>query len=231
MARKQGKQVVKFNFYRVMPEWRRLPDAERDAAKEQFAAIVEETASNMRIRSYSLVGLRPDVDLMLWSVGRSLEEHQQMAQMLNHSKLAPYLETPYSYLAMTRRSEYFDGHRKLGQEGSHQTIRPGDAPYVVIYPFVKTKAWYALPQEQRQRAMDVHIELGHKYPNIRINTAYSFGLDDQEFVLAFETDSPSDFVDLVMDLRGTEATSYTLRDTPIFTGIARPIRECLDAMG
>ena len=89
MARKRGKQVVKFNFYRVMPEWRRLPDAERDAAKEQFAAIVEETASNMRIRSYSLVGLRPDVDLMLWSVGRSLEDHQQMAQLRNHPSLAP----------------------------------------------------------------------------------------------------------------------------------------------
>ena len=231
MAPKQSRQVIKYNFYRVSPEWRRLPDAQREASKEEFAAVVEESAAHMRISSYSLAGLRADVDFMLWVIARSLEEHQEFAATVNRTKLVAYVETPYSYLALARRSEYFDGHRKRGQDGTQLTIRPGAAPYLVIYPFVKTKAWYALPQEERQRIMNVHFEVGHKYPNVRINTSYSFGLDDQEFVLAFETDSPSDFVDLVMDLRGTEATSYTLRDTPIFTAIARPIRECLDVLG
>ncbi len=231
MTSTHARQVVKYNFYRVMPEWRRLPDTQREAAKEEFAAVVEETASHMRIRSYTLVGLRADADLMLWCVGRSLEEHQGIAAMLNRTKLAPYLETPYSYLAMTHRSEYFEGHRKRGQEPIRHPFKFGEAPYVVVYPFTKTRAWYALPQEERQRMMNVHIDVGHKYPSVRINTTYSFGLDDQEFVVSFETDSPSDFLDLVMELRGTEVSRYTLRETPIFTAIARPIRECLDALG
>ena len=79
--------------------------------------------------------------------------------------------------------------------------------------------------------MNDHFRIGHKYPSVKINTTYSFGLDDQEFMVGFETDSPSDFVDLVMDLRGTEASSYTLKDTPIFTCIRRPIGETLESMG
>ncbi len=231
MASKQRRQVVKYNFYRVMPEWRRLPEADRDAAKEQLAALVEGMGSTMRIKSYSLVGLRADVDMMLWCVGRSLEDHQQLAQMLNHSSLGPYLETPYSYLSMTRRSEYFDGQQDRGGVITPLTVKSGQAPYIVVYPFVKTRAWYSLSQEERQRMMDVHIDIGHKYRNVRINTTYSFGLDDPEFVLAFETDSASDFLDLVMELRGTEASVYTQVETPIFTAIARPVRECLEAMG
>ncbi|MCZ6789873.1 MAG: chlorite dismutase family protein [Chloroflexi bacterium] len=223
------RQTVKYNLYRIMPEWRRLPDAQRDAAKEQFTAVVEETASTMRIKSYSLVGMRSDADLMLWCVGRSLEEHQQFSELLNRTALASYLETPYSYLAMTRRSEYFDGHPQ-GDRARH-TVKFGQAPYLVVYPFVKTRDWYTLPQEERQRMMDVHIQVGQKYPNVRINTNYSFGLDDYEFIVAFETDDPADFLDLVMELRGTEASKYTRLETPIFTGIARPVRECLDALG
>jgi chlorite dismutase len=95
---------------------------------------------------------------------------------------------------------------------------------------VKTRAWYLLPLEERQAIMDVHIKVGHEFPTVRINTAYSFGLDDQEFVVAFESDSPSDFLDLVMKLRETRSSEYTLRDTPIFTCIAMTPADALDAL-
>ena len=229
MATSRRRQTVKYNFYRIRPEWRQLPEEERDVAKEQFAAVVEEAGSGMRIRSYSLVGIRADTDFLFWCVGQSLEQHQQFSELLNRTDLAAHLETPFSYLAMTRRSEYFDGHVQ-GDRARH-TIRFGQAPYLIVYPFVKTRTWYAIPQGERQRMMDVHIQLGEKYPNVRINTNYSFGLDDYEFVVAFETDDPADFLDLVMELRGTEASKYTRLETPIFTGIARPVRECLDALG
>ena len=231
MAPRPRRQVIKYNFYRVAPEWRRLPEAEREASKAEFAAVVEEAALHMQIRSYSLVGLRSDADLLLWCIDHSLEEHQELATLLNHTRLGPYLETPYSYLAMTHRSQYVDGHRHRGQEGTRLTVKPGGAPYLVIYPFVKTRAWYMLSPEERQQMMSTHIEVGHKYPTVHINTTYSFGLDDQEFVLAFETTSLSDFLDLVMELRESQVSSYTLRDTPIFTAIARPVQECLDALG
>jgi chlorite dismutase len=141
-----------------------------------------------------------------------------------------YLEMPYSYLAMTRRSQYVDNHVHEGQEGTRLRVKPGDAKYLFVYPFVKTRAWYLLPLEERQAIMDVHIKVGHEFPGVRINTAYSFGLDDQEFVVAFEGDSPSEFLDLVMKLRETKSSEYTLRDTPIFTCIAMSPADALDAL-
>ncbi len=108
---------------------------------------------------------------------------------------------------------------------------PGNAKYFVLYPFTKTRQWYALPQEERQRMMSIHFFVGHKYPSVKINTSYSFGLDDQEFMVGFETDVPSDFLDLVVELRSSEASNYTLIDTPIFTGIHRSIEETLASLG
>ncbi|MGZ6386152.1 MAG: chlorite dismutase family protein, partial [Ktedonobacteraceae bacterium] len=96
---------------------------------------------------------------------------------------------------------------------------------------VKSKAWYRLTKHARQGMMDEHIEIGHRYPTVRLNTTYSFGLDDQEFVVAFETDVVSDFLDLVQQLRETEASRYTLRDTPMFTCVAQPIQDILEAIG
>ena len=142
-----------------------------------------------------------------------------------------YLEMPYSYLAMTRRSQYVDKHVHEGQEGTRLRVKPGDAKYLFVYPFVKTRAWYLLPLEERQAIMDVHIKVGHDFPTVRINTAYSFGLDDQEFVVAFETNFPEDFLDLVQQLRETEISLYTLQDTPIFSCVRVSPEEMLNRLG
>ncbi len=231
--RKLRRLVYKYNFYRLAPQWRGLPESERRAGKNEFAAVVDEASTHMQVRPFSLVGMRADADLLLWNVAHSLEAHQQFDSLLNHTPLAPYLERPYAYLSMTRRSPYTDDapHTPGPETGSRFTVKPGEAPYLVVYPFLKTRAWYALPLPERQAIMNVHFEVGHKYPNVRINTSYSFGLDDQEFLVAFETDDPSSFLDLVMELRETKSSAYTLRDTPIFTCIARPLKECLDAIG
>ena len=111
------------------------------------------------------------------------------------------------------------------------TVMPKGSKYLFVYPFVKTREWYLLPLERRQEIMSVHIAMGHKYPSVKINTTYSFGIDDQDFVVSFESDEPSDFLDLVMDLRETESSLYTVRDTPIFSGISMSIDEVLDPLG
>src|SRR5438105_2149696 len=121
--------------------------------------------------------------------------------------------------------------KEQGQEGRLRTVRPTDARYFFVYPFLKTRQWYRESAERRQEMMDVHIKIGHKYPSVKLNTTYSFGLDDQEFVVAFETDKPQDFLDLVMELRGAETSNYTQRDTPIFTCIHRELGEMLDLLG
>ncbi len=224
-------QFVKYTFFSVDPLWRRLPAQQQADGKREFAAVVEEFSSHMFIRSFSLVGMRGDADFMLWQAADTLEDIQELHTRLWSTALGKYLAQPYSYLAMTRRSPYIGSHKHPGQEGARTRLRPGDARYLIIYPFVKTRQWYVLPAEERQRMMNDHFRIGHKYPSVKINTTYSFGLDDQEFVVGFETDSPEDFLNLVMELREVEGSLYTLRDTPIFTCIRRPMAETLDSLG
>ena len=144
--------------------------------------------------------------------------------------MGPYLETPYSYFSMTKKSMYVDKHEHSNQEGrsNRLVISPTGRRYLFVYPFVKTRSWYRLPQEERQRQMSEHIAMGHRYPGVKINTTYSFGLDDQEFVVAFETDYPGDFLDLVERLRSGESSAYTERETPIFTCVAGGFTDVLD---
>ncbi len=177
------------------------------------------------------MGLRHDADLMFWQVSDRLDDHREFATRIQQTPVAPYLTMPYAYLAMTRRSTYVTDHVHEGQEGTRLAVRPGKGQYLFVYPFVKTRDWYLLPMAERQKMMDDHFSVGHKYPRVKINTAYSFGLDDQEFVVAFESDYPEDFLDLVMDLREIPASKYTERDTPIFTCALTTIEDALDRLG
>jgi chlorite dismutase len=107
---------------------------------------------------------------------------------------------------------------------------PRGAPYLVVYPFVKKREWYSLPLDDRRRAMQEHAAVGSRFVTITNHTTYSFGIDDQEFMTAFECEEPSDFLQLMKTLRETEASRYTERDTPIFVGTALEIREILDSL-
>ena len=227
----EHRQYVNFAFYKVDPTWRRLPEEDRMRGKCQFIDVVKTYEPDMLVIPYSLVGMRGDCDFMLWRISYELPQFQEMSAKLLATDLGKYLTTPYSYLAMTKRSTYVREHKHADQEGTRLRLTPGKFRYLFVYPFVKTRAWYRLTQQARQGMMNEHIEIGHKYPTVRLNTTYSFGLDDQEFVVAFETDKPGDFLDLVMELRHAETSNYTLRDTPIFTCVHRELREVLDLLG
>ncbi len=231
MADSSHRQFVKYSFFKLDPQWRRLEKSTRKRSKSQFAQATTKISEDMFTRCFSLIGLRGDADFFLWQAADTLEDIQRSAAHLWATHLGSYLTQPYSYLAMTRRSQYVGTHTHAGQEGTGTRLRPGKAEYFIVYPFLKTREWYLLPQEERQRMMNDHFTVGHKYPSVKINTTYSFGLDDQEFVVGFETDNPSDFLDLVMDLRSVEGSLYTLRDTPIFTGIHKTIEDTLEDIG
>jgi chlorite dismutase len=225
------RQYVNFAFYKVDPAWRRLPLEDRARGKCQFIDVAKTFEPEMLIIPYSLVGIRGDTDFMLWRIGYDLLKFQEMTAKLLATDLGKYLTTPYSLLAMTKRSTYVREHQHAGQEGTRLQLTPGKFRYLFVYPFVKTRAWYLLTQADRQRMMNEHIEVGHRFPTVRLNTTYSFGLDDQEFVVAFETDKPDDFLDLVMELRSAETSNYTLRDTPIFTCVHHDLRQALELLG
>ena len=185
----------------------------------------------MFILPYSTVGLKHTTDFMLWRITYDIDLLQQMTAEINRSRLARHLDVPVSYLSMTKHSQYVDEHVHEGQEGRRLRIVPGKRPFLFVYPFVKTRDWYLLPMSERQRIMNEHIAIGHKYPRVKINTTYSFGLDDQDFVVAFEAESPAEFLDLVQDLRETESSKYTVRDTPMYTCRRTPIEEIVELLG
>ncbi len=225
------RQFTRFAFFKVAPEWRRLPAEERERQKQEFAGVVGELREQMMVQGYSTMGTRADCDFLLWFAAPEIDHLQQAATRLFTTTFGQYLTTAFSYLAMTKRSIYIEHHVHPGQEGARLQIRPTKAKYLFVYPFVKQRGWYTLPKEERQRMMDEHIEIGHRYPSVRLNTTYSFGLDDQEFVVAFESNVPEDFLQLVMDLRESQASAYTERDTPIFTCQRMEIPMMLDALG
>ena len=226
----QARQFVKFSFYHVDVAWRRLPASTRKRQGDELLGVVRQAAKRRMVLSYSLAGMKGDVDFMLWSVADRLEALQEMSAAIMQTALGGYLTMPHSFLSMTRRSTYVD---KLDPEHQDRRrfITPAHSRYFFVYPFVKTREWYQLPFEQRQALMDEHIQVGNKYPSVRLHTTYSFELDDQEFVVAFETDTPQDFLDLVMELRETKASRYTLRDTPILSCVAMPMEAIVKELG
>ncbi len=232
-------QLFRFLTLAVTPEWRRLDEDARAAQKREFVRAAQDDA--VRVHSYSLVGTRGDADVLLWCVAEDLEPIRELESRLAGTRLWSYATRPYAYLAARRRSPYLGGrgpgsaseasveHTHAGSENSRVEAGPvGDTPYVVIYPLTKKRSWYALPHEERTRIMAGHFAVGHRYPDIRIHTAYSFGIDDNEFVVAFEVPDVRRFLTLVADLRETESSAYTEKETPIFVGAAMPLERALD---
>ena len=226
----EARQVVSFCFYRIDPAWRRLPGVTKRRQGDELRHVIDRYAKKLLILTYSLVGLKADVDFLIWRVGAQLEDLQAMSGAIRQTAMAGYLTMPYTYLSMTKRSTYVDTLDPEHQD-RRRFITPAREKYLFVYPFVKTREWYQLPFEERQVIMDEHIQIGNKYPSVRLHTTYSFGLDDQEFVVAFETSKPQDFLDLVMALRETKGSRYTLRDTPIFSCVAKPFGDILKDMG
>lgn len=224
------RQFVSYTFFKIDPAWRALEPAAKAAAAAGFRAVVDEFRSSIFLRSYSLVGIRGDCDLMLWGAAAELDIFNRLNGELNQSGMGRYLTRPYSLLAGLRRSTYLPEYEKDLHEQNLEG-RSGYRRYLFVYPFVKQRSWYSLSKDERQAMMNEHFEIGGRYPEFEISTAYSFGLDDQEFVVSFEGDDPHRFADLVSELRGSRASAYTLRDTPTFTCIRMPLDEALEMLG
>ncbi len=223
------RQVVSFSLYKVQPQWRRLDSAEKTEHRRAFAAVLGKwrEGEQMKVLTYSLCGLRADADIMLWRICYSLECLQQMETELLRTPLGSYLETSHSYLAMTRRSQYQIGHG----HGGDGTMQCGNFRYASVLPFVKTRNWYQVAFEERQRIVNEYIDVVAEFPRVRMNTRYSFGIGDQEFVLVFESDHPGDIVDLKMRLRETENATYIQQESPVFTGVQCTAEEMLERLG
>jgi len=222
-AMSADRTYAKFTFFKLDPAWQRREPGARAQDKREFLAACEDFAQERSIRAYSTVGTRGDTDLLLLAQSPDLEDIHTFHVVLAQSGLAKWMTIPHSYLAMSKRSQYSESEAR-------PELCVSARRYLFVYPFEKKREWYRLGDAERQRVMDEHIRIGRGHPEITINTAYSFGLDDQEFVVSFEADDPGEFLDLVQELRGSESSAYTLRDTPIFTCVAMSVARALDAL-
>ena len=216
------RHFVKYTFLKLDPAWRRLPAAEREAHKREFLAAIEDFGTDHLIQAFSLVGTRGDADLMLVTETENLDRIHEFHVVLAQSGLMKWAHQPYSFLGLRKTSEYSDEQRSVPRAFSGR--------YLFVYPFVKRREWYGLPAEERQRIMAEHIRVGREYPQVDNHTTYCFGLDDQEFVVAFDTDDAAAFLDLVQRLRTTESSAWTERDTPSFTCIRTSPERAVNAL-
>ncbi|MEM6284976.1 MAG: chlorite dismutase family protein [Chloroflexota bacterium] len=224
------RQYVRFAFYKLDSSWRRLPPEKQAEHKQELYDVIEGFNRRMLLRPYSTMGTRADAEILLWQIAESPLPFQELAAAIMRTRMGSYMEMTYSYFSQTKRSIY-EIRDNPEEDEERLIIQPTEAKYLFMYPFIKTRDWYMMSLPARQGMMDEHITVGRKYPSVKLNTTYSFGIDDYEFVLAFETDEPSDFLDLVQDLRETEASRFTLQDTPLFTCINMRLEEALDALG
>jgi len=208
------------------PAWRRLPAAERrDSCAEFFAAV--QSGEAVTTFTYSMVGLKPGIDMMLWRLGSGLDALEESAAAALGSGMGTWLEVRQSFVGVIQPSQYVK--KPTPQE---QSLFSGErSRYLIVYPFTKSTEWYLLDKETRQSVMNEHMKVGHSYPQVRQLLAYSFGLDDQDFLVAYETEDLVAFSELVRSLRSTESRRSTVRDTPILTGIHREPRELASLLG
>lgn len=220
------RQYLNYAFFKLDPAFRRLPADEKAAVRAEFLASVENWQDEVRLlRTYSLVGLRAEVDFMLWRIAFDVRDFQESQAAINRTRLAGWLTQPYNYVSMQKRSQYVN---RIQGSGHGVELLPGEGQYLFVYPFIKTRPWYDLTPHARQGMMDEHIHASEPFKGVRINTSYSYGIDDQEFVVSFDSDYPQEFVDLVHRLRYTEASNFTLRDTPMFTCVKASLPDILE---
>lgn len=222
--------VFCYQFYKVRSNWWQLSENEREEGKREFLELLRAFDRWLIVRTYSTLGLKAATDFLVWLISKEMKGVEIFTAALQHSFIGRCLDRPYTYLTLTRPSIYLRQSRQQNPQTGEQNEQEftGEAPYFFIYPFTKTHEWYQLPYEQRREMMIEHFRIGNQFPTVRTYTSYSIGLDDYEFVVAFESDDPNEFQECVMRLREAKARPYTLADTPLWTCLKRTPEELVE---
>ena len=216
---------LSFSFYKVDSKWRWLNDMGKDEAAKEFSSLVDIANTKMKVMTYSTLGLRKESDFMLWSISDSIEKIQVLTSKVYTTVLGKYIDSSEVYLSASRPSVYSNQITTSFMEDGEPL------KYNIIYPFIKSREWYLLPFEKRSEMMKEHINIGRKFPQIKLNTSYSYGIGDQDFMLAFETDNLMDFQDLIIKLRETQVSRYVVKDTPMIVCVYKKIFDIIKSLG
>ena len=224
MSENNEQYYFNFSFFKVDPKWRWMADLAKDESAKEVENVIRN--SGIKFRCYSNLGLRDDADFLFWFAAKTIEEIQIVIEKIYKTVFGKYIIPSMTYLSCTRPSLY------VQEQKAHGFIT-GSEPKknIIVYPFTKTREWYLLPKEKRQEIMDEHIEVSKKYPQVVLNTTYSFGIHDEDFMLAFEVDNIRDFQDLIMDLRETQVSTYVKNDIPMIVCVRKDIVPLISSLG
>lgn len=204
-------QFTAFWLYVRRDDWRESTHQNWDAVVSEFSSVLSE--SDVTVRGvYSTMGLRADIDMIIWVHAEQLDQLQKLATQIDQTEVGRALYRADGYIGTAGMSQYDPTHGPAFVKG----IPP--ARYLSVYPFAKTPEWYLIDYPERRNMMVEHGRLADPWPNLLTNTVESFGIQDQEFIVALEDESPKDLVDMVKKLREAEVRVYTAVDTPIYLG-------------
>ncbi|MDQ4044456.1 MAG: chlorite dismutase family protein, partial [Chloroflexota bacterium] len=212
-----------FWLYKRSDRWYALEDIDWERQCSETAEAVRHTGENVTLRGvYSSVGLNAHADMIIWAVSPQVEKLQEYAVAFDKTRLGRRMAMVECYVGVGGMSLYDPTHGPAFLKGEDAKA------YLSVYPFTKTPDWYLVPFEERRRLMIEHGELGREFPTILTNTVNSFGIQDQEFIVALEDDDPHELIRMVQRLRAAEVRKYTAVDTPIYLGRRKKIEDVLE---
>ena len=211
-------------FFKVKNGFYQLPKDKQDKQKAAFGKWLN-VNKKLIITPYATLGFKPQTTFMLWCRGQNPRQMQSTLPDLFRTDFGQWLKLTYTFFGIVRESQYSGRSGKPEQTIQNFTER---LPYFIVYPFTKTTEWHQMDLEERKKIMGEHIKVGVGYPEIRQCLLYSYGIDDYEFVVSYETDNLEHFQDLVINMRSTKSRVYTQTDIPIFTCIHKPLKDLLE---
>jgi hydrogen peroxide-dependent heme synthase len=212
-------EELSYAYYPVFtgtPDLRDVDSGDLDQLAHDAEILFKEWSDRVTIRgTYSTVGFRADAELMMWWIGRSPDDLQDLLVAFRRTGLGKRLDLTWAFMGAVRPAEFSKDHLPA--------FARGEPPrkYVCVYPFVRTSEWYLLPAEKRAELLREHGEMGREFPDVQANTTSAFGLSDWEWILAFEADDLSRIVDCIRRLRDAKARAYTKEEIPFVTGIRK----------
>ncbi|MGO4201135.1 hydrogen peroxide-dependent heme synthase [Rhodococcus sp. TAF43] len=213
-----------FSVFQVQPGV--LGDDRAAAVKQAQAFFDSFEDTDVVVRGiYDVAGVRADADFMIWTHAERLEDLQKLYKDFRRTTDLGQVSDPvWSNVALHRPAEFNKSHVPAFIAGEDA----GD--YICVYPFVRSYEWYLLPDADRRKMLADHGMAGRTYPDVRANTIPAFALGDYEWILAFEAPELDRIVDLMRDLRATEARMHVREETPFFTGPRVTVEQLVNSL-
>lgn len=215
---------MSYTLFAVLHTSSSRPSDTADAAVAEFETAVAALGDVTLRGIYDCSAMRQDADLMFWLHGPTAEGLQAAFRALKRTRLLAALERGWSAMGVHRDAEFNKSH----VPGFLRGIDPKD--WLTVYPFTRSYEWYLLDPADRGRMLAEHGRQGAAFEGVIANTVSAFALGDYEWLLPMESDELTELVDLMRDLRATDARLHVRDELPFYTGRRISAAEAADVI-